>query len=48
VRGLSGKPITQFEWVRPGVINKEMVFAAERKYLGRRRLKTLPADVEAP
>jgi hypothetical protein len=30
VRGLSGKPFTQLEWVRAGVTTKEMVFVAER------------------
>ena len=30
LRGLSGKPITQFEWARAGVITKEMIYVAER------------------
>ena len=36
LRGLSGKPITQFEWARAGVITKEMIYVAERENLGRK------------
>src|SRR5262249_55024312 len=36
LRGLSGKPITQFEWARLGVITKEMIYVAERENLGRK------------
>ena len=36
LRGLGGKPITQFEWARAGVITKEMIYVAERENLGRK------------
>src|SRR5262245_60723297 len=36
LRGLAGKPITQFEWARLGVITKEMIYVAERENLGRK------------
>ena len=36
LRGLGGKPITQFEWARLGVITKEMIYVAERENLGRK------------
>ncbi|MGZ5907311.1 MAG: phosphomethylpyrimidine synthase ThiC, partial [Reyranella sp.] len=36
LRGLSGKPITQYEWARAGVITKEMIYVAERENLGRK------------
>ena len=34
--GFRGKPITQFEWARAGVITKEMIYVAERENLGRK------------
>src|SRR5258708_7462014 len=37
LRGLAGKPITQFEWARLGVITKEMIYVAERENLGRKQ-----------
>ena len=36
LRGLDGKPITQYEWARAGVITKEMIYVAERENLGRK------------
>jgi phosphomethylpyrimidine synthase len=36
LRGLAGKPITQFEWARAGVITKEMIYVAERENVGRK------------
>src|SRR5215469_783468 len=37
LRGLAGKPITQFEWARLGVVTKEMIYVAERENVGRKR-----------
>ncbi len=37
LRGLPGKPITQLEWARAGVITKEMIYVAERENLGRKQ-----------
>jgi phosphomethylpyrimidine synthase len=37
LRGLAGKPITQLEWARAGVITKEMIYVAERENLGRKQ-----------
>src|SRR5262249_52766743 len=34
--GAPGKPITQLEWARAGVITKEMIYIAERENLGRK------------
>jgi phosphomethylpyrimidine synthase len=36
LRALTGKPVTQFEWARAGVITKEMVYVAARENLGRK------------
>jgi phosphomethylpyrimidine synthase len=36
LRALAGKPVTQFEWARAGVITKEMVYVAVRENLGRK------------
>jgi phosphomethylpyrimidine synthase len=36
LRALDGKPVTQFEWARLGVITKEMVYVAARENLGRK------------
>src|SRR5437879_198982 len=36
LRGFSGKPITQYEWARAGIITKEMIYVAERENLGRK------------
>jgi phosphomethylpyrimidine synthase len=37
LRALPGKPVTQFEWARAGVITKEMVYVAARENLGRKQ-----------
>ena len=37
LRALPGKPVTQFEWARAGVITKEMIYVAERENLGRKQ-----------
>jgi phosphomethylpyrimidine synthase len=37
LRALPGKPVTQLEWARAGVITKEMVYIAERENVGRKR-----------
>jgi phosphomethylpyrimidine synthase len=37
LRAANGKPATQLEWARAGVITKEMVYIAERENLGRKR-----------
>jgi phosphomethylpyrimidine synthase len=38
MRGLAGKPLTQLEWARLGVITKEMIYIAERENLGRKKM----------
>src|SRR5581483_5595577 len=35
LRGLPGKPVTQLEFARAGIITKEMVYVAHRENLGR-------------
>ncbi|MFL5327269.1 MAG: phosphomethylpyrimidine synthase ThiC, partial [Microvirga sp.] len=35
-RSLNGKPLTQLEWARAGVVTKEMVYIAERENCGRK------------
>jgi phosphomethylpyrimidine synthase len=37
LRALAGKPVTQLEWARAGVITKEMIYIAARENLGRQR-----------
>ena len=37
MRGLPGKPITQYEWARLGVVTKEMIYVAERENVGRKQ-----------
>jgi phosphomethylpyrimidine synthase len=37
LRALPGKPVTQLEFARAGVITKEMVYIAERENVGRKR-----------
>src|SRR5262247_627439 len=37
MRALDGKPVTQLEWARLGVVTKEMVYVAERENLGRKK-----------
>src|SRR5499426_2105176 len=50
-RALDGKPVTQLEWARAGVITKEMVYIAERENLGRKKMleraKTALAEGES-
>src|ERR1700744_5491535 len=38
MRALDGKPVTQLEWARAGVITKEMIYIAERENLGRKTM----------
>ena len=38
LRALDGKPVTQLEWARLGVITKEMIYVAERENLGRKKM----------
>src|SRR5260221_705466 len=38
LRGLDGKPITQFEFARAGIITKEMIYIAARENLGRKQM----------
>ena len=35
LRGLTGKPVTQYEFARAGIITKEMIYVAHRENLGR-------------
>jgi phosphomethylpyrimidine synthase len=37
MRALDGKPVTQLEWARLGVVTKEMIYVAERENLGRKQ-----------
>src|SRR5262245_24905349 len=37
LRAQDGKPVTQLEWARAGVITKEMIYIAARENLGRRQ-----------
>ncbi len=37
LRGLAGKPVTQLELARAGIVTKEMVFVAHRENIGRAR-----------
>ena len=37
-RALDGKPITQYELARAGIITKEMIYVAERENLGRKQM----------
>ncbi|MFM1814831.1 MAG: thiamine (pyrimidine moiety) biosynthesis protein, partial [Pseudomonadota bacterium] len=50
-RGLPGKPITQLEFARAGIITKEMIYVAHRENLGRKaaldRAKEALADGES-
>ena len=36
LRALPGRPVTQYEWAKAGVITSEMVYVAERENLGRK------------
>jgi phosphomethylpyrimidine synthase len=44
LRGLDGKPITQFEWARQGIVTKEMIYVAARENLGRKRAHELAKE----
>ncbi|MGA7002598.1 MAG: phosphomethylpyrimidine synthase ThiC, partial [Pseudolabrys sp.] len=37
-RALEGKPVTQYEWAKAGIITKEMIYVAERENLGRKKM----------
>jgi phosphomethylpyrimidine synthase len=37
LQALEGKPVTQYEWARAGVLTREMIFVAERENLGRKK-----------
>ena len=37
MRALDGKPVTQYEWAKAGVITKEMIYVAERENIGRKK-----------
>jgi phosphomethylpyrimidine synthase len=51
MRGLPGKPITQLEFARAGIVTKEMIYIAHRENLGRKaaldRAKAAVADGES-
>src|SRR6478672_5078798 len=51
LRGLPGKPVTQLEFARAGIITKEMIYVAHRENLGRKaalaRAKAAVADGES-
>jgi phosphomethylpyrimidine synthase len=36
-RGLDGKPVTQLEYARAGIVTKEMIYVAHRENLGRKQ-----------
>ncbi len=38
LRALAGKPVTQLEWARAGIVTKEMIYIAERENLGRKKM----------
>jgi phosphomethylpyrimidine synthase len=37
-RALDGKPVTQYEFAKAGVVTKEMIYVAERENLGRKKM----------
>jgi phosphomethylpyrimidine synthase len=51
LRALDGKPVTQYEFARAGIITKEMMYVAERENLGRKvqleRAEAARADGES-
>src|SRR5262245_63636960 len=51
MRGLPGKPVTQYEFAKAGIITKEMIYVAQRENLGRTaalaRAKAAVADGES-
>ncbi len=38
LQALDGKPVTQLEWARAGVITKEMIYIAARENVGRKKM----------
>jgi phosphomethylpyrimidine synthase len=38
MQAFDGKPVTQLEWARAGIITKEMIYIAERENLGRKQM----------
>src|SRR5262249_61600638 len=36
-RALPGRPVTQYEFAKAGIITKEMIYVAERENLGRKK-----------
>ena len=38
LRGIAGRPVTQLDYARAGIITKEMIFVAERENLGRQHM----------
>src|ERR1700730_589412 len=38
LRAANGKPVTQLEWARAGVVTSEMIYIAERENLGRKQM----------
>ncbi|MBV9558831.1 MAG: phosphomethylpyrimidine synthase ThiC, partial [Pseudolabrys sp.] len=38
MRALDGKPVTQLEFARAGIVTKEMIYVAERENLGRKEM----------
>jgi phosphomethylpyrimidine synthase len=36
LRGLEGKPVTQYEFARAGIVTKEMIYVAHRENMGRK------------
>ncbi len=51
LRGQPGKPVTQYEFARAGIVTKEMIYVAHRENLGRKaalaRAKAAVADGES-
>ncbi|HJZ33080.1 MAG TPA: phosphomethylpyrimidine synthase ThiC, partial [Hyphomicrobiaceae bacterium] len=51
LRGLPGKPVTQYEFAKAGIVTKEMIYIAHRENLGRKvalaRAKAAVADGES-
>ncbi|MFN4024511.1 MAG: phosphomethylpyrimidine synthase ThiC [Hyphomonas sp.] len=47
LRGLPGRPVTQYEFAKAGIITKEMIYVAERENLGRQQaLENARAQIE--
>src|SRR4029079_3282523 len=38
MRALSGKPVTQYEFAKAGIVTKEMIYVAERENVGRKQM----------